>query len=175
MKKVLLHICCASCATVCVARLKKEGFGVYGLFYNPNIHPLQEHKKRAEDIKILSKKNRFKVLGSKYNPQDWFEFVKGYENENEGGRRCSLCFEFRLKQTYNVMLKYKFQFFTTTLTISPHKDTNVINEIGRSLSQDAFLEKDFKKQDGFKESVVISKTLGFHRQNYCGCIYSKRH
>ena len=173
MKKVLLHICCAGCATVCIERLQQEGFNISGLFYNPNIYPGEEYKRRRDDLDIISKKYALNIIESDYDAANWLDFVKGCEKEKEGGKRCALCFEFRLKKAYEVILKEEIDFFTTTLTISPHKKSNVIHAIGRMIGQERFLCRDFKKKEGFKESIALSKGLGLHRQHYCGCIYSQ--
>ncbi|MBN2120375.1 MAG: epoxyqueuosine reductase QueH [Candidatus Omnitrophica bacterium] len=174
MSKVLLHICCAGCATVCIQRLKAQGFEVSGVFYNPNIHPEEEYKKRKEDFFKISKKFSLKAVDAEYDLDSWFEFIKGCEEEKEGGRRCSLCFEFRLRKVCNISAREGFDFFATSLTISPHKNSKIINQIGSSIDVKRFLSRDFKKEDGFKESVKLSKELGLYRQNYCGCIFSQQ-
>ena len=173
MSKVLLHICCAGCAPVCIQRLRNQGFRVFGVFYNPNIHPQKEYEKRKKDFLKISQKFSLDLIESDYQPQDWFKFIKGYEDEKEGGRRCSLCFEFRLRRVREIAVKEEFDFFTTTLTVSPHKNSKVINQIGLSLDNKRFLPRDFKKQDGFKESLKYSRELDLYRQNYCGCIFSQ--
>jgi len=168
-----LHICCANCATVCIQRLRREGFSVAGLFYNPNIHPEQEYLRRKEDIEIISKELRLDIKEAVYDIDTWFNSIKGHEKDREGGARCGLCFMLRLKKTYDEMMRQSFDFFTTTLTISPLKNSGTVNEIGTSIGGERYLMRDFKKQDGFRESVEISKKLGLHRQHYCGCIFSK--
>lgn len=173
MKKVLLHICCANCATVCIERLQGEGFSVSGFFYNPNIHPLKEYEKRKKDLELVSKNTKIQIFEEDYLPKVWFDFIKGYEKEKEQGTRCQLCYTLRLKETYQAMLKKDFDFFTTTLTISPHKKSNLINQVGTSIGQEKFLVRDFKKRNGFKESVKASSSLGLYRQHYCGCVFSQ--
>lgn len=172
-KKVLLHICCCSCASVCIERLEEEGFEVIGFFYNPNIHPESEYQRRKE-IEKLKKNFKIEIIEAEYIPEEWFRAVKGLENEPEGGKRCEVCFKLRLKKTRELCLEKNFDYFTSTLTISPHKDSKLIEELGLSLDKERFLPRDFKKRDGFKESVKKSKELGLYRQNYCGCIFSKR-
>ena len=174
MKKVLLHACCAGCATVCIKRLQSEGYKVTGIFYNPNIHPGEEYQKRKKDFDGLAKKFGIEVMEPEYNYKDWFGFIQGHEAEKEGQKRCRLCFTMRLNKVNEIMQKQGFDFFTTTLTISPHKNAAVINEIGERIGKEKFLARDFKKQDGFKQSVACSKELGLYRQDYCGCVFSKK-
>ncbi|MBP7088021.1 MAG: epoxyqueuosine reductase QueH [Candidatus Omnitrophica bacterium] len=173
-KKVLLHICCATCAITCIERLKKRGFKVSGVFYNPNIHPEEEYLKRKANLVLVSDTFKLPLIDSNYDSKEWFDFIKGYENDAEGGKRCQLCFEIRLRKTYELVLKENFDFFTTTLTISPHKDSLAINQIGSLIGGKKFLAEDFKKQSGFIEAIKASKQMGLYRQNYCGCIFSKR-
>ncbi len=172
MPKVLLHICCAGCASVSVEKLLSEGFEVEGLFFNPNIHPLAEYEFRRRDLSIISSKYRIKIHFGEYNPKLWFEYVKPFKDTPEGGARCQACFEFRLRKAFEFMKSIGADFFSTTLTISPHKNSRVINNVGTKISPEHFLFRDFKKQDGFKRSVVLSKEWGIYRQNYCGCVYS---
>ena len=173
-KTVLLHVCCAGCSTESIRRLSEEGFKVTGFFYNPNIHPEKEYQKRKGDLNIVRKEFSIDIIEGAYHLDKWFEFIKGHENDREGGERCGLCFEMRLKEAYRVMLDRGFDFFTTTLTISSHKNSGIINNIGKEIGGDRFLSRDFKKKDGFKKSVMASKELGLFRQNYCGCVYSMR-
>ena len=171
--KVLLHICCAVCAGSCVERLRESGHAVSGYFYNPNVYPRKEYVKRLQAVKKMSVYQDLPLLVGEYNPQIWQERVKGWENEPEGGRRCSQCFSLRLEQTKNKAQENNFDAFTTTLTVSPHKDSKMINGIGGSISSDLFLASDFKKQDGAKRAQEIAKENNLYRQHYCGCIYSK--
>ncbi len=174
MPKVLLHICCAGCAAGAIARLKEEGFEVSGFFYNPNIHPLSEYQKRRQSLDVISRYYSVAIQEGEYNVQRWFKEIRGYEKEPEGGKRCAICFRLRLEKTYQLFCQeQKYDFFTTTLTIGPQKKSQIINQIGTSISS-YFLVRDFKKKDGFKHAVVISKQLGIYRQNYCGCIFSKQ-
>ncbi|MBD3263468.1 MAG: recombinase [Candidatus Omnitrophica bacterium] len=173
MKKVLLHICCPNCATVCIERLRKEGFCVYGYFYNPNIHPHSEYEKRKADLDVIRHEYDIEIIEGCCNPLVWWEEIKGYEQEPEGGSRCSLCFGLRLRYTYNYMLSRNMDFFTTTLTISPHKNSRLVNETGSNISRDKFLIRDFKKSGGFQDSLKLSRQFNFYRQDYCGCIPSK--
>ena len=174
MKKVLLHICCANCATVCVERLRSQGLEVTGIFYNPNIHPQEEYQRRKDEFNKLAEKAGFKVIEAEYDYSRWFDAIQGHEADKEGGRRCGICFELRLKEVGRLAKAEGFDFFTTTLTISPHKNSSLINEIGCKLNKDKFLTGDFKKKGGFKQSVQRSKELGLYRQSYCGCTFSKK-
>ncbi len=172
MKKVLLHICCAVCSTVPIQRLRQEGYYVEGFFFNPNIHPLREYKKRKEALSIIEKEFDIKIHEGDYNPKEWFSLCRDYAHCKEGGKRCVLCFQYRLKKTYEFLLYLKFDYFTTTLTISPHKKSEIIFKIGKDLADDRFLAIDFKKKDGFKLAIEFSKKYRIYRQNYCGCVYS---
>ncbi len=174
MKKVLLHICCGVCAAGIVERLREENYEVTGFFYNPNIHPKEEYAKRLESARKIVNHFNFPMIEGKYNKKDWFYEIKGLEKEPEGGKRCSKCFKMRLKETMEYFKEGGFDFFTTTLTISPHKNAAEINRIGRQISEFKFLERDFKKKEGFKKAIQISKELDLYRQNYCGCVFSRR-
>ncbi len=173
--KVLLHICCAPDATHSFLVLK-ERYNVSGYFYNPNIHPEREYKKRLEETRRLAKEWGFKLYEGRYNTEDWFRETKGLEGEPEGGRRCEVCYRIRLEKTAEFGKEMGFDSFTTTLTISPHKPAGVIHKIGEEIGKRygiKFLKEDFKKRDGFKKSVELSKELGLYRQVYCGCEYSR--
>jgi len=167
MKTLLLHVCCGPCASYVIEFLK----GKYDLtlyFFNPNIEPEEEYLRRLESVKKLADKHNLLLIEGKYNNNEWREFVKGFENEPEGGKRCSLCFAFRLKRTAELADELGFDFFTTTLTISSYKDADVINKIGKKY--DKYLEFDFSK--GFSRSVELAKEYNLYRQKYCGCEFS---
>jgi predicted adenine nucleotide alpha hydrolase (AANH) superfamily ATPase len=175
-KRILLHICCAGCGAY-VSQLLKQEYEVTLLFYNPNIHPRKEYKKRKKEVKKISFFYDLDVIMGKYNHNNWLNKIDGYQTEKEGGERCVLCYEDRLEETVRMAKDGKFDLFTTTLTVSPHKNADKINEIGRNLGREygvPFLEKNFKKQDGFKKASQLSKQLKLFRQNYCGCEFSKR-
>ena len=147
-------------------------------FYNPNIHPLEEYQLRLEEMESYLDSLSVKLIVGEYDADQWFRAVKGREYEQEGGKRCELCYRMRLAKTVSIAQAQGFQQVTTTLTVSPHKKATIINRIGRELTDTGdvtFYEADFKKRDGFKKSCELSKKLGFYRQNYCGCIYSKAH
>ena len=171
MKKVLLHICCAVCASESIRRLLEEGFYVVGFFYNPNIHPRKEYEERKKDLEIIKKVFRMEIIEAEYDVRNWFEVTKDYKNLPEGSLRCQVCWRMRLEKTFSFAKRMNFDFFTTTLTISPHKNSKKIFEVGKSISP-TFLERDFKKKDGFKKAIEFSKKYNLRRQNYCGCVYS---
>lgn len=173
MKKVLLHICCGICAAGAVNRLREDNFEIIGYFYNPNIHPEEEYNLRLQAAKELASKMNFELIVGSYNKDSWFSLVKGLENEIEGGRRCQLCYKMRMQDTMNKAEDLSCSYFATTLSISPHKDAKIINEIGCFLSKDKFLEYDFKKQDGFKKANTLAKEYSLYRQHYCGCEFTR--
>jgi predicted adenine nucleotide alpha hydrolase (AANH) superfamily ATPase len=173
--KLLLHICCAPCSTEVFSRLSSEHH-VTGYFYNPNIHSHKEYESRLKDLTRFSKIAGYEFLEGDYDMKEWFKATKGLKNEPEGGRRCETCFRIRLNQTARAAVEGGFEGFTTTLSISPHKNSRKINEIGRELSEKyglRFIEADFKKKDGFKKSIEKAREHELKRQNYCGCVFSK--
>lgn len=174
--KLLLHACCGVCSSSVIEKLIPY-FDVSILFYNPNIFPKSEYFRRLETQK--------KLLSEKYKDVKLIEFgylendfdVKGLENEKEGGRRCAKCFLIRLEKTALYAKENNFDFFTSTLSVSPHKNSDVLNKIGNGLENKyniKYLYSDFKKKDGFKRSIEIAKELDLYRQIYCGCKYSRR-
>ena len=172
--RVVLHICCGVCAAGVVERLSLEGHEVLGLFYNPNIHPLEEYERRLEAANKVAKELDFPLEAGPYTPEEWFNETSSLEKEPEGGRRCEVCFRLRLKKTYLYLQDHGWDAFTTTLTVSPRKLADVINQAGQEIGHDRFLVRDFKKQAGFQRATELAKKWGLHRQNYCGCIYSMR-
>lgn len=174
MKRVLLHICCGVCASSVVERLREQGFNPSGLFYNPNIYPKEEYLKRKEQAKRVASILKFELHIGPYNKDDWFTKIRGLEKEPEGGKRCNLCFEIRLRETNKKAKKLGLDYFTTTLSVSPHKNTAIINEIGKMINPTRFLIYDFKKQKGFALAIEFVRRYNLYRQNYCGCIYSKK-
>ena len=174
MKKVLLHVCCGVCALYSIEKLKKEGYLIEGLFFNPNIYPEAEYSLRKEAAQEAANIGEIKIIESKYEPSLWVDVCGQYKDEAEGGIRCNLCYKLRLKKTFERAKDLGFDFFTTTLTISPYKDSAVISKIGKAIGADLFLEIDFKKGDGFKKTMELAKKHNLYRQKYCGCIYSQR-
>lgn len=173
---LLLHICCAPCSPYAIELLQKD-YDVTAYFYDPNIHPEQEYWFRLEEMKRFSHKISLPLVAAEYDADRWFDITKGHEMDEEKGERCNLCFDLRLDKTAQFAKENSFEFFATVLTTSPHKNAKIINQIGKTLSNKygiKFLEADFKKRDGFKISVTISKEYGLKRQDYCGCIYSRR-
>ncbi len=176
---LLLHSCCAPCSSYVLSYLNKY-FKITILYYNPNITDENEYKKRkAEQIKLISElpaENPIEIIDCDYEPDKFFEISKGLEDCPEGGKRCFKCYELRLEKTAKLAKKHNFDWFCTTLSISPLKNAQKINEIGTELSKKhgvKFLPSDFKKKEGFKQSIELSKKYNLYRQNYCGCIYSK--
>jgi len=172
--KILLHVCCGVCATSVVERLCEEGFEVTAFFYNPNIHPPEEYERRLKTFLKVAEIMNFPYLIGEYEVEKWWERIKGLEKEPEGGKRCEVCFQLRIEETYRIAKEMDFPFFTTTLTVSPHKKAEVINRIGKEIGEERFLIRDFKKKEGFKRAIQLSKEFSLYRQNYCGCIFSKR-
>lgn len=179
-KKLLLHSCCGPCSTAVIERLLDK-YEITILYYNPNIYPEEEYlKRKAEEEKylnILKEKGvaNISLLDHDYESEKFYAAVKGLENEREGGARCSVCFNLRLEETARVAKENGFEIFGTTLTVSPHKNSKVINAIGKNLQQKygvEFLESDFKKQNGYLRSVTLAKENGLYRQNYCGCEFA---
>lgn len=171
--KILLHICCGICAAGTVERLLSEGNQVFGLFYNPNIHPPEEHQRRLEIAHQVAQKLNFPLEVAPYQPSEWFENILGLEGEPEGGKRCETCFRLRLERAYHTMKERELDSFTTTLTISPSKSAELINRIGQEIGGNRYLIRNFKKLDGFKHSIELAKKWHLYRQHYCGCTYSK--
>lgn len=181
-KKVLLHSCCAPCSSYVLTYLRQY-FEVTIFYFNPNITADSEYFKRVEEQKRLI--NALNEEGSgyeisciegDYEPKRFLELVKGYENCPEGGERCKLCFRQRLEATAKLAKQEGFDYFATTLTVSPLKNAKVLNELGLMLSQQynvAYLVSDFKKKDGYKQSIELSKQYDLYRQDYCGCAFSK--
>ena len=177
---LLLHACCAPCSSAVLERLG-DIFEITILYYNPNITDQKEYQKRLDEIHMfISKfktKNKIKILDGRYDPNEYFNMAKGLENEPERGKRCYKCYELRLYETAKVAKELDFDYFTTTLSLSPHKNSNWINEIGENLDKKyntKYLYSDFKKKNGYKRSIELSNLYDLYRQNYCGCIYSKR-
>lgn len=174
--RMLLHVCCAPCSTHVIDVLREE-YEVEAFFYNPNIHPAEEYRLRLKESEEHCKKAGLPFSSAEYKTEEWFKLVKGHEGGEEGGERCRICYGMRLEETARKAKEEGFVGFTTTLTISPHKDARVINEVGRRIAVKrgvGFLEADFKKKDGFKKSVDLSKAFGMRRQGYCGCIFSRK-
>lgn len=176
--KLLLHSCCAPCSTYVLEYLTPY-FDISVLFYNPNIHPSEEFFKREREqqrfIDLVDKVNNIELITADYNPQEFFKAVRGHEMDREGGARCSVCFELRLAEAARYAKELGFNYFTTTLSISPHKNAQVINQIGERLEKQydiKYLYGDFKKKNGFKRSIELCNEYDVYRQEYCGCVFS---
>ncbi|MBI4777308.1 epoxyqueuosine reductase QueH [Candidatus Desantisbacteria bacterium] len=172
MKKVvLLHICCGICASSPVERLASDGFEVIGFFYNPNIYPSEEYQRRLDVVKIVSQHLNLQLIEGEYDNDRWLSLTNGMDKEPECGARCEVCFQMRLEETWKKACELHVPYFTTTLSVSLHKDSLSINRIGSEIDSKAFLAYDFKKQDGFKKAMEFSKQHLLYRQKYCGCVY----
>lgn len=178
-KSLLLASCCAPCSSYVLAYLNKY-FNITIFYYNPNITNKEEYlKRKQEQIRLISELpaiNKINILDADYNPEKFFEISKGLENCREGGERCFKCYKLRLEATAKAAKENSFNYFCTTLTISPLKNAQKINEMGQMLGDEyqiSFLPSDFKKKEGFKKSIELSSQYNLYRQNYCGCIYSK--
>ncbi len=180
--RLLLHSCCGPCSTAVVERLSPT-YRITVFFYNPNIHDAAEYEKRkAAQIDFLNQLNesgiyedRIEFLEGEYDPELFFEVCRGLEGEKEGGARCEKCFRLRLERTAVAARTHGFDTFATTLTVSPYKNYKTITEIGKLLSFRyglGYLDMDFKKKDGYRRSVELSKSYGLYRQHYCGCVFS---
>jgi predicted adenine nucleotide alpha hydrolase (AANH) superfamily ATPase len=200
--RLLLHACCAPCSSYCLEYLR-EYFDITVFFYNPNITEDEEYRKRVEEEKRLiaaynsqidsgnfegmnstDKAGKIQILEGNYDPKEFFGAVKGYELCPEGGDRCRICFELRLGETARIAAAEGFEYFTTTLTISPLKNAEVLNEVGEQAAAQInqeygqekviFLPSDFKKKEGYKRSIELSRQFDLYRQDYCGCGFSRQ-
>ena len=176
---LLLHSCCAPCSSYVLEYLSQY-FSVTVFYYNPNISKKEEYEKRkAEQIRLIGEmktKNKVLFLDCDYNPAEFFDCAKGYENCTEGGERCFRCYRLRLEKTAQTAKNQNFDYFCTTLSISPLKNAQKINEIGFDVESKQgvkWLPSDFKKREGYKRSIELSRQFDLYRQNYCGCVYSK--
>ena len=176
--KLLLHVCCAPCSSYCMEYLTKY-FDMTLLFYNPNMDCKEEYDKRKDELSRLVKEAAFpvKVVIMPYDPQEYLDAVKGLEDIREGGERCFACYELRMRKAAGYASQNGFDYFTTSLSISPYKNAEKINEIGERLSAEygvKHLPSDFKKKNGYKRSIELSKEYDLYRQDYCGCVFSKK-
>ena len=178
--ELLLHACCAPCSSAVLERIANH-FKITIFYYNPNITDEEEYNKRIEEIKklinIVKPKYEIKLIEGNYEPEKFFEIAKDLENEPERGKRCYKCYNLRLTETAIIAEKLNIPFFATTLTLSPHKRVDWLNEIGEQLDNNyntTYLYSDFKKKEGYKRSIILSKEYNLYRQDYCGCIYSKK-
>lgn len=178
--RLLMHSCCAPCSSYCLSYLA-EFFKITVFYYNPNIAPKEEYGKRVQEQQrlILELPVKYKVsfAEGKYDPESFYKMAKGLEELPEGGERCFACYQMRLREAAVYAKENGFGFFTTTLSVSPYKNAQKLNEIGLKLSKEyqiPWLMSDFKKKDGYAKSVALSKEYNLYRQNYCGCEFSRR-
>lgn len=177
---LLLHSCCAPCSSYVLEYLSNY-FKITIYYYNPNIYPATEYSKRVVEQKTLSEgltsgKYPIHFIEGKYETDRFYDATKGLEHEKEGQERCFTCYELRLREVANMAKEKGFDYFTTTLSISPYKNADKLNQIGEMLSKEydvKYLYSDFKKKNGYKRSIELSTEYGLYRQDYCGCIYSK--
>ena len=177
--ELLLHSCCAPCSSYCLEYLSQY-FRITVFYYNPNISPEEEYRKRVSEqkrlIEALDTVHPVAFLEGKYEPEKYYALVRGLEKEPEGGARCSICFRMRLLEAARAAEKAGAEYFTTTLSISPLKNAELLNSIGEETGRAegvVWLPADFKKKNGYKRSVELSEEYGLYRQNFCGCIFSK--
>lgn len=177
--KLLLHACCAPCSSATLERLAGH-FDLSILYYNPNIYPPEEYHRRESELERFVKDAGYAgipVIELPYNPQEFYDAVKGLEEEPERGGRCTICYRLRLEKTAQYAAAHGFEWFTTTLSISPVKDPVRLNTIGTELAAQyglKYLLSEFRKKDGYKRSLALSAEYGLYRQDYCGCEFSKR-
>ncbi len=175
MKKMLLHSCCGPCSTAVIEVLKND-YNLTIFYYNPNIDTQDEYLHRLNEQKRYCKEVGVNVIEDGYNSEEFYSCVKGLEKEREGGARCPVCFKLRLSRTADKAKAMGFDCFGTTLTVSPHKNAEIINAIGKEIQKEKeieFIEGNYKKKDGYKKSIELSKQFNLYRQNYCGCKFSK--
>ena len=176
---ILLHSCCGPCSTQVISVLS-EFFNITVLYYNPNIEPKEEYlKRKKEQIRFINEfkgKNKVSFMECDYDNDSFIEIAKGYENYPEGGARCHRCYELRLNKTAQLAKDNNFDYFCTTLTVSPYKNSQVINHIASKIEEKTgvkYLYSDFKKEEGYKKSIEYAKKYNLYRQNYCGCHYAQ--
>ena len=179
-KKLLLQVCCAPCSSYCIEYLSRY-FDITLLYYNPNISPLEEYEKRLSEVKRFIEEFdpacHVTMLSCNYDGEKYEKMVVGLEDEPEGGSRCYKCYKLRLEETARLAKENQFDYFGTTLSISPYKNADWLNEIGEELGHKYninYLYADFKKKNGYKRSIELSREYHLYRQDYCGCIFSKK-
>ncbi|MBQ9149547.1 epoxyqueuosine reductase QueH [bacterium] len=176
MKKIILHACCAPCASYPIKKLKEDGYEPVVFFYNPNIFPSKEYEIRRVELEKYCKKIEVEYFKGEYEIKNFYKAITGFEKEPEKGKRCSICFNLRLDKTAQFAKAQGIEYFTTTLSVSPHKNSKQIFEEGNLVAQKygiEFIEYNFKKQDGFKISRQIAKEENMYAQSYCGCEFSR--
>lgn len=175
---LLLHSCCAPCSSYCIEYLSNY-FNITIFYYNPNIEPeefVRRYNEQCKFVNAIKTKNPVKVIKGRYNDNDYYDLISGHELDEEGGERCTICYRMRLEESAKYASINHFDYFTTTLSISPMKDAERLNLIGSELSKEynvKYLFSDFKKRNGYLRSIELSKEYSLYRQDYCGCVYSK--
>lgn len=179
--KLALHVCCAPCSSYCLTYLT-DYFDIISFYYNPNIYPKEEFEKRLHEeerfVEEMPKVHHVDVVEGAWDNSRFNDLIKGMEDIPEGGKRCFVCYEMRLEKTAAYAAENGFDYFTTTLSLSPYKDSQKLNDIGRKVSMKygiPYLYSDFKKKGGYQKSIELSREYGLYRQNFCGCVYSHRH
>lgn len=177
-QKLLLHVCCGPCSSAVLELLTKY-FDITLYYYNPNIYPSEEYTKREQELhKVVSGLHMdVQVISEEYDPTVFYSLVRGHEADPEGGERCKLCYHLRMEQAVKYAKEHAYDLFTTTLSISPYKHSDTLNEIGFDLEKEygvPYLYSDFKKNNGYLRSCQITRELGIYRQDYCGCVFSFR-
>ena len=175
--RLLLQVCCGPCSTQVIERLR-DYFDMDLYFYNPMIFPREELEKRAENLKLVAEKSKFdgEVIIPTNDMKDFYEVAQKRKDDREFGRACYDCYKLRLEETARLAKEKSYDYFTTSLSISPYKNSQWLNEIGENLEKEygiCYLYADFKKKDGYKKSIELSREYGIYRQEYCGCIFSK--
>jgi len=176
VKKLLVHICCAPDALY-VMKLLADSYQVGGYFYNPNIHPEEEYELRLSETRKVAQSLGFELIVESPDVKKWFALTEKFKQEPEKGIRCDVCYAIRLERTARAAAEHGFDGFTTVMSLSPWKKAAVMNRMGKMFAvryNVDFLEGDFKKKDGFRKSIQMSRDMGLYRQNYCGCVYSFR-
>jgi len=178
--RLLIHSCCAPCSSYVLEYLS-DFFAITVYYYNPNIYPESEYYKRVKEqerlIKSMPLNNPVLFVEGEYEPQKYYDLVKGHENDPEGGDRCAICYRMRLEEAAKTARQGGYDYFTTTLTVSPYKNAEKLNKIGSEAAEIygvRFLPSDFKKRNGYKRSIELSGEYGLYRQDYCGCVFSQR-
>jgi len=174
LERILVHVCCAPDGAY-VLQLLRANYSPTAFFYNPNIHPQEEYVYRRQEMERVAVWLKVPLIEEPPDFDRWFKLTEAYKNEPEKGRRCDLCYAIRLERTAERAAEQKFPLFTTVMSLSPWKKSQVINALGEALGQKYrvdFLQADFKKKNGFLKSVALSRELGLYRQDYCGCQYS---
>jgi epoxyqueuosine reductase len=169
--RILLHVCCAPCSTAVIERLNEQNYTVVLFFSNSNIHPQEEFDKRLAEARKIASIQGLKLIIDAYDHQSWLDYIHGFEDEPERGKRCIKCFEYNLGRTAAMARQLEIPGFTTTLTVSRHKSSKDIFSIGNAFQ--GFLALDFKKHDGYARSITLARQLELYRQGYCGCEFSR--